>query len=252
MLMFIKKILLLLPAILSLLMNQAFADSVTAANNSQVIVGQSLVDAAVSAITQRTGTANDTGNVTITPLYRPQDVLVPPGKVDVTVVLPYGVRYNVPTVANAILTVDGQMFSKVDLRFDVKLYKDVLVTAQSIAPGEIITLGSLRYVRMDVGKIASGYFNDANKVAGLMSRRPLAQGVVLNEYMLAKPTVIKHGTTVVIVARVGDLEVTAPGQALQDGCIGQVVRVQNTNSKKIISARVLDENSVLAATINRK
>ncbi len=224
--------------------------NVSVTTSSQAVGNQNIIDTAAKFIAQRTGATD--GSITITPLYRPQDVLAPPGKVDLTVDLPFGIHYNVPTTANVAITIDGQYFTKVSIPYDVKLYKEVLVTTRTIPQKEMITKDSLRLERMDVGRITSGYFTDIDKVAGLVSRRQLPQGTVVNEYMLEKASVIKHGSTVVIMARLGDLIVTTSGVALQDGSVGQSIRVQNTNSKKIITARVLDENSVLAATINRK
>ena len=50
---------------------------------------------------------------------------------------------------------------------------------------------------------------------------------------------------VVIVCQNNGIEVRAVGTALQDGREGEMIRVQNEVSKKIISGLVLDKNTVL-------
>jgi len=44
------------------------------------------------------------------------------------------------------------------------------------------------------------------------------------------------------------MEVTSAGQALQDGIEGQLIRVQNINSTKVISAKVIDGTTVQVLT----
>ena len=107
---------------------------------------------------------------------------------------------------------------------------------------------NLRSERMDIGKLGAGYYTDLNKVVGLASRRSLKPGMVLIDSMLVKPVLVKRGAAVNIVARIGSLEVTALGQAMQDGTQGQLIKVQNVNSAKFISARVLDGTTVQVLT----
>ena len=42
------------------------------------------------------------------------------------------------------------------------------------------------------------------------------------------------------VAKVGQLRLTAVGEALQDGLAGEMIRVRNVDSNKIVSGRVLE------------
>jgi flagella basal body P-ring formation protein FlgA len=85
---------------------------------------------------------------------------------------------------------------------------------------------------------------DAGKVVGLMARRQIAAGMPLNEALLDKPPLVKSGNAVMIMARIGDITVTASGKALQEGGEGEIVRVQNLSSNKILTARVVDKATV--------
>jgi flagella basal body P-ring formation protein FlgA len=50
-----------------------------------------------------------------------------------------------------------------------------------------------------------------------------------------------------ITAKVGDANVQTQGIALQDGKDGQVIRVRNTVTKKIVSGTVIDADTVQVA-----
>ena len=63
--------------------------------------------------------------------------------------------------------------------------------------------------------------------------------------MLYNPIIINKASTVEIVYQNNGIEVRAVGTALQDGREGEMIRVQNEVSKKIISGLVLDKNTVL-------
>jgi hypothetical protein len=56
--------------------------------------------------------------------------------------------------------------------------------------------------------------------------------------------VIHPRDNVKVVARVGNLRVTITGEAQQDGKVGQMIRVRNTDSGKIVVGRVLDRSNV--------
>jgi flagellar basal body P-ring formation protein FlgA len=56
--------------------------------------------------------------------------------------------------------------------------------------------------------------------------------------------VIKAKQRVTMTAKVGDLKVTAAGIATQDGKLGQSIRVENMDSKKIVTATVTGPNAV--------
>jgi flagellar basal body P-ring formation protein FlgA len=59
---------------------------------------------------------------------------------------------------------------------------------------------------------------------------------------------IAKGNPVVLVATAGGLAVSAPAEALEDGGMGDVIRVLNLSSQREIKAVVTGKNSVTAQT----
>lgn len=223
-------------------------ESVTVTTNSQTISGQTLIDKAVLKVRQQVGTMVATEDITILPSSRVQDIVTPVGQMELIADLPYGVRYAGPTNVAMMVKINGQLFTKVSINLDVKRYQQVVVVKDEIRPTDLFSTANLRYERMDIGKASAGYFTDMNKVVGLSARRSLKSGMVITDSMVAKPVMIKRGAVVNIVARIGDMEVMAMGQAMQDGVEGQLIRVQNVSSNKFISAKVLDETTVQVLT----
>ena len=219
-------------------------DSITIISDGQVVSRQLLVGKAIDSIQSLSGVPKGSPDLTITLEGNPQDIVVPKGKADITISLPSGIRYTGVTTAQAVISVNGKLAAKIPLRFDVKLYRQVVVAARPLGIKEVLTADALRYERMDVGRLSGGYYTQLDKLAGLAVRRAVTPGTPITDLMLEKPVIIKRGKTVSIVARIGDLEVSAAGQAMQDGVEGQFIRVKNTSSGRMVSGKVIDASTV--------
>jgi flagella basal body P-ring formation protein FlgA len=223
-------------------------DTVIVSTSSQSISGQTLMDKAIAAVREQVALQVGTRDVTINSNGSVQELVVPVGKIELVANLPYGIHYNMPTNVTLVVNSNGQVFTKVPIKLDVKEYRQVVLAADQINLTELFSIRNLRYERMDIGRLGTGYFTDISKVLGLASRRSLKPGTVITDSMVVKPILIKRGATINIVARIGGMEVSAIGQAMQDGAEGQLIRVQNVNSAKLVSARVVDETTVQVLT----
>lgn len=183
-------------------------------------------------------------DVIITPMEQPTDIVLPPGNVAYNMEIPYGVKYNSPTYVTTGILVSGQPFTVVKFRFDVKKYEQVAVTGRMIAGGEILTADSVIFERRDIGKLKPGYFTNIDKIVGLTVKRQLAPGMLLTDTLLDQPTLVRRGNIVSIVAKNGGVVITTPGVAMENGSENEFIRVRNASSKKIITGRVVDENTI--------
>ena len=76
------------------------------------------------------------------------------------------------------------------------------------------------------------------------SSRTLRTGQALHARWLSAPVLVRRGDSVTIRARNGGVEVSAAGEALENGKPRQIVRVRNTTTGKVIRARVLEQGLV--------
>jgi len=209
---------------------------------AQTISGEKLLALATEAVQSQLGGNGDT-EVTAAPIGAAPDVLAPLGRLDMKAEVPGGIRYNAPTVAAVLISSDGRPFTTVNIRFNVRAYEQLVVAARNIAVHEDITADNVRVERREVGRI-SGYITDLDKVIGLRARRPMTAGTPLSEALLDKPVVVKRGATVTILVQIGEMVVSAGGVAMQAGREGELIRVQNATSKRIVTARIVDKNTV--------
>jgi flagella basal body P-ring formation protein FlgA len=62
--------------------------------------------------------------------------------------------------------------------------------------------------------------------------------------MISLPPLVKRGDIVKIVANTGIMTITATGMVKQKGRKGEMVRVMNTDSNRIVTARVTGPGAV--------
>ncbi|HEU0196841.1 MAG TPA: flagellar basal body P-ring formation chaperone FlgA [Nevskiaceae bacterium] len=120
----------------------------------------------------------------------------------------------------------------------VQQRRSVLVLTQPVGAGQTITQAMLQLAPRNVASLSSGYFSDPATAVGAIAARPLPAGAVLSTSDVRAAPVIRRGQSVTLEYRTGALTVSALGQALGNGAPGQIVRVQNAGSHRIISGVV--------------
>ncbi len=70
------------------------------------------------------------------------------------------------------------------------------------------------------------------------------RGDIVRRSLLHAPTLVRRGDAVNIVAQHEQILVTMAGEALDAGARGDIVRVRNAGSGKVIRARVIDAGEV--------
>lgn len=209
---------------------------------AQRIAGEAVVREAESYLRRELAAAG--GEYTVERLYVPGDLVAPVGAVKHKVVLPYGVKYNAPTNATVWTYVDGQPWKKAMLRFRVHVYEAVVVTARSLPAGQLLRAEDLLQQKQDVSDLSPGYLTDPLQAIGLEIKRTAGKGVVVTRAMLVKPLLVERQAQVYIVSQRGGVEIRTEGQALQDGREGELIRVKNLRSGRVVTGRVVDEETV--------
>jgi flagella basal body P-ring formation protein FlgA len=209
----------------------------------QVLTGENIAARAKDYLIQQF-TSKAPADLSIEQIGQQNDLILPPGAITLKPRLTQGIRSN--TAVDIDVLVNETIINTVRPRFQVTLYEEVAVTAKPIGAGSILTLENLRLERRDVARStrSTEYITDLNKVLGLAARRSLGAGLVLDVSSLVRPDIIKRADPVTIIAQRGGIEVTTAGIALQDGYEGQIIRVQNQKTKKIITAKVVNADTV--------
>jgi flagella basal body P-ring formation protein FlgA len=121
---------------------------------------------------------------------------------------------------------------------------DVPVLARRLRPGEVIAAGDIAWTTLPASRVDAGIAIDPEELIGMGVRRVLNPDQPVRAADLRAPVVVGRGSAVSMVLETPGLRVTARGRALEDGALGQAIRVVNVDSNRTVDAVVTGPNTV--------
>lgn len=127
---------------------------------------------------------------------------------------------------------------KIFVPVTVALMEQVVVTRRPLTRGQAVQAADLTLSETDVSRLRKAYFTRIDDVVGLRSKRAVGAGKTLHAGLLKREQLVQRGKTVSIVAMVSGLQVSMRGKALADGGQGDLIRVRNLNSGRVVAGTV--------------
>lgn len=129
----------------------------------------------------------------------------------------------------------------------VNLYREVATALRSMPRNSIVQATDVQLSERDISSLRQGYILNLENVVGQKLTRPIQPNQIISANHLKVAAAINKGDEVVISARANSMYVRMPGTALEEGAIGQQIRVRNTRSQRIVHARVTGPGQVEVA-----
>jgi flagella basal body P-ring formation protein FlgA len=123
----------------------------------------------------------------------------------------------------------------------VEQTKPVVVTSETMSPGSLLTNRNLYIADIPINRLRGSTYSNTENLVGARLKRRVRPGQIINNGMLC---FVCKGDKVTIMAVASGLSLKVSGIAQQDGNLGDTIRVQNTASKKTVSATVSSTSEV--------
>ena len=151
-----------------------------------------------------------------------------------------------PGSNTAVITYTGENGTTQTLRVwgFVEVLKKVPVVAKPIQAGEILREEYVSLELRELSRLPHDVIFDISLALGKEVRTSLRPGMVLRTSHLQLPVVVKRNEEVEIIARGKNFIVKAKGIALENGRLGEVIRVRNKESNKVVFGKVVGERQV--------
>lgn len=120
---------------------------------------------------------------------------------------------------------------------------EIVVAARDLPKGTLITLADLTVEEREI-KSGQPDLRSAEDFAGLRTSRHVLSGAALTNLNVEAVPAIERGTQVTILVRTSSLVVSAPGIARGTGGVGDVISVENTLSRQIVTGEIIDSQTV--------
>lgn len=118
------------------------------------------------------------------------------------------------------------------------VYGNVVYAASTLSRSHTIEKQDLEIKEEPINLHFYASFNSMDDVIGMIAKRSIRQGSVIQANLLQAPKLIKRGDDVVIMAQTQGIMIKMRGIAMQDGELGQQISVKNSQSERIVKGKV--------------
>lgn len=126
----------------------------------------------------------------------------------------------------------------------VHLTTAVPVLVRSIGRGEVVGANDITWMTVRVDQLKRDTITDPEQLIGHTPRRFVQAGAAVHGHEIERPRLIDKGSIVTMIYKTPYMELSAQGRALDQGGIGDQVRVQNLQSNQTVTAIITDRNLV--------
>lgn len=115
---------------------------------------------------------------------------------------------------------------------------EVPVVVRRFRSGQRIEAQDLGFDYVDARRLDKGMVMREGELIGKVTRRPLRMHQPVRRSDLDEPPVVERDDLVVMSYSVGNILLRTVGHALDTGAVGDMVRVRNASSKRVVHGRV--------------
>lgn len=115
---------------------------------------------------------------------------------------------------------------------------------KTIRKGEVIQASHIEWISIPEAQVSRNMILDMDRLVGMTPRTQIKEGATIRLSEVNRPILVKRGSLVQISFNTSRISLSTIGKAIDNGGKGDVIKVKNNSSDKIITAVVLGENQV--------
>jgi len=140
------------------------------------------------------------------------------------------------------ILVDGQPVRRMTLPLRLEHWVEVWQARESFEREDRVSLAKLESKAIETLQRRTAAISATEDLSQYEFARPVSAGTALSWRHLTPRLAVRQGALVDVVAREGLLSVSLKAQALEDGKIGETIRLRNLQSRREFAAQVTAEN----------
>lgn len=146
------------------------------------------------------------------------------------------------------LFLDGGASQSLTATARVRIYDTVAVSAGRLGRHETLESEDIRLERREVTYLSDAYFTEPGELIGKRTKRLTGVGKILMASDVERIPLVERGSSVMVSVVVGAVTVSSKARALEDGCLGDHISVQDTGTRKRLTGVVAGERLVVLDT----
>ncbi len=219
-----------------------FALSLTSQVSAQILPGEELESLAISEVERVLSERGESRRREINTMQRLTGVKLPEGQIDVRISMPTSINYVGVTPVRARIFINGKVYRDVNIAMTVRVFDNVIIANHDLRIDVAFSEADFRLAEVAIDGRNEFVKNFAD-IKGLVPLRYITAGSPVTKNYFQTPVVVEYNQPIRIIVRHNGLQVSAKGFALSRGRIGQMIKIKNESSQKIVSARIIDANT---------
>lgn len=139
---------------------------------------------------------------------------------------------------------DGAEVKRGVVTAQVRAMRPVLVARHDLERGDLVREEDVGWEERDVSTLPDRVVFMRDEVVGKRVRRRVGAGTLWRTGLLTEPTVIQRGQMVRLRFQRGPLRIAGLGKAREEGELGELIRIQNVDSRREVMGRVRADGEV--------
>ena len=148
------------------------------------------------------------------------------------------------TIFNIRFYDQGIFVRELPVRVKMEASLSVVVSLKPLSRGTVIGREDVKVCQRWYSQYPQDIINDPEEVIGKVLTTQVRGNGEITKPMLKPSRLIRKGSVVKMLAENGSLVVTAMGLSEENGGQGDVIRVKNLSSNKVVYAKVIDQSLV--------
>lgn len=132
------------------------------------------------------------------------------------------------------LRVTGRVFQTIDIP----------VLNRQVTRGDVITAQDITWIKMREDAVRRDAAIDPSQIVGMTPRQSVRGGQMVSTSELQKPIAVARGALVTMVLKYGAMSLSTQGHAVEQGSVGDLIRVINSHSNLTVEGRIEGQNVV--------
>ncbi|MBY0355614.1 MAG: flagellar basal body P-ring formation chaperone FlgA [Rickettsiales bacterium] len=146
--------------------------------------------------------------------------------------------------ANLLFAYEGNIISAMPVSGRYEATQRVPVLTQRLSHGETIGAQHITMKEFPASKVRQDVVLEEDLMIGKTPRRTISVSRPIRSDELQEPDMVKKGSMLKMTYQTPYMEISATGQALENGANGQTIRVQNTDSHGTVYGVVVSADEV--------
>ncbi len=135
-------------------------------------------------------------------------------------------------------------FFKMPIVFNVRVFENVAIAKRQIERRQRLTKEDIFLGKRETTKIHDLFFSSTDDLRGRVAVRTILPNTIITESIVETPPTIQKGNVVKLFIEANNFSIVTKGLAQETGHTGEVIKVKNLSSKKVIYGKIVDPERV--------